>query len=84
MIPYDKYGTPTSEFRAYKQAAYDDLRARAEAYITQAIEDGVCPEAMLSSMKAAVSSGANFACAVARTKDRFYERPAGPWAVSDK
>lgn len=83
MIPYDKYGAPTLEFRSYQQAAYDDLRARAEAYTAQAIKDGVCPEAVLSSMRAAISSGSNFACAVARTKDRFHESPAGPWCVSD-
>lgn len=41
MIAFDKYGKMTPEFQAYQQAAWDDLRARAEAYAELAIKEGV-------------------------------------------
>lgn len=69
MIAFDKYGKMTPEFQAYQQAAWDDLRARAEAYAELAIKEGVCPNAMRDTMKMAIECGSVIACAKEYTKD---------------
>lgn len=76
MIPYDKYGKMTPEFSRYQQAAWDDLRARAEAYTELAIKDGVCPNAMRDTMKMAMECGSVVACAKAYTKDHTVDLPS--------
>lgn len=76
MIAFDKYGKMTPEFSRYQQAAWDDLRARAEAYTELAIKDGVCPNAIRDTMVKAVECGSIIACAEAYTKDHTVDLPS--------
>ncbi|QPI18200.1 hypothetical protein POP15_152 [Pectobacterium phage POP15] len=80
MICYDKYGKMTPEFSKYQQSAWDRVRLVAEEITAQAIRDGVCPQAVLGTMTAAVNCGSVLASQQAYVDDHIKlrtERPEG-------